>query len=135
MRNVVSASARLCAALPAFCVVLALPGEGHSQQGGALRIATWGGAYLQSQEAAYFRPFTQESGIAVETQTYDGTLPAIKSTIDGSAPVDVIDVSRATLETLCRLRVGRGMFPQDVGIPPQTAPPRDHLFERLHRRE
>jgi putative spermidine/putrescine transport system substrate-binding protein len=115
MRGVVSVSARLCcAALPAFCVVLALPGEGHSQQGGPLRIATWGGAYVQSQEAAYFRPFTQESGIAVETQTYDGTLAAIKSTIDGSAPVDVIDVSRATLDTLCR-------DGQLESIPPTTA--------------
>lgn len=102
MRGVVSVSARLCAALSAIVVAFAFPGVGNSQQGSALRIATWGGAYLQSQEAAYFRPFTEEFGIAVETQIYDGTLSAIKGAIEGSSPVDVIDVSRATLDTLCR---------------------------------
>jgi len=68
-----------------------------------LAIATWGGAYGQSQSVAYFEPFTQKTGIKIDTETYDGTLAAIKAKISGSAPpIDVVDVSAGALDTLCR---------------------------------
>ncbi len=69
---------------------------------GGLSIATWGGAYGQSQDIAYFKPFTQKTGIGIKTETYDGTLGAIKEKIGGSSPVDVVDLSAGVLDTLCR---------------------------------
>jgi putative spermidine/putrescine transport system substrate-binding protein len=90
-----------CALILATCAALALPDEGRAQD--ALRIATWGGAYGQSQENAYFRPFTKETGIAIQTEFYDGSTAAIKKAIEGgTSPLDVVDLSRASLETLCR---------------------------------
>jgi putative spermidine/putrescine transport system substrate-binding protein len=68
-----------------------------------LSVATWGGAYGQSQEIAYFAPFTQKTGIKIKTETYDGTLAAIKDKLDSSAsPFDVVDLSQGALDALCR---------------------------------
>ncbi len=73
-----------------------------SGSGTALNIATWGGAYGQSQEIAYFEPFAKETGTTVATETYDGSLAKIKELIDNSdSEVDVVDVSSGTLGTLC----------------------------------
>jgi len=70
--------------------------------GGTLSIATWGGAYGQSQDIAYFQPFTQKAGVKIVTEAYDGTLAAIKDKIGGSSsPFDVVDLSQAALDALC----------------------------------
>jgi putative spermidine/putrescine transport system substrate-binding protein len=81
-------------------VVLSYPDESRGEE--TLRIATWGGAYGQSQESAYFRPFTAETGIGIQTEFYDGSTAAIKQALSSSTtPIDVVDLSRASLETLC----------------------------------
>jgi putative spermidine/putrescine transport system substrate-binding protein len=70
--------------------------------GATLGIATWGGAYGQSQEAAYFKPFTNKTGIAINMETYDGTLAAIKDRVSASpSPIDVVDLAPAALDALC----------------------------------
>lgn len=67
-----------------------------------LSIVTWGGAYGQSQEIAFFEPFAKETGTKIATETYDGTLAKIKAMIGGDeAEIDVVDVSAGTLGTLC----------------------------------
>jgi putative spermidine/putrescine transport system substrate-binding protein len=71
--------------------------------GGTLSIATWGGAYGQSQDIAYFQPFTQKTGVKIKTETYDGTLGAIKDKIGASpSPIDVVDLSQSALDALCK---------------------------------
>jgi putative spermidine/putrescine transport system substrate-binding protein len=68
-----------------------------------LGIATWGGAYGQSQEVAYFEPYAKETGTRIAMEVYDGSLAKIREIIGGDAPsVDVVDVSAATLGALCR---------------------------------
>jgi putative spermidine/putrescine transport system substrate-binding protein len=66
-----------------------------------LSIATWGGAYGQSQEVAYFEPFAKETGTKVAMEIYDGSLARIKEMIGGNPSVDVVDLSSGTLGTLC----------------------------------
>jgi len=76
------------------------PGVGAAQN--TLSVATWGGAYGQSQEIALFEPFAKETGTVIATETYDGSLAKLKGMIDGSGtPVDVADVSAGTLDKLC----------------------------------
>jgi putative spermidine/putrescine transport system substrate-binding protein len=76
------------------------PGVSAAQS--TLSVATWGGAYGQSQEIALFEPFAKETGTVIATETYDGSLAKLKSMIDGSGtPVDVVDVSAGTLGRLC----------------------------------
>ena len=73
-----------------------------SGSGATLAIATWGGAYGQSQDVAYFEPFTAKTGVKIKTETYDGTVSAIKDKIgDSASPIDVVDLSAGALDTLC----------------------------------
>jgi putative spermidine/putrescine transport system substrate-binding protein len=89
------------------CALAALLAAGVSASAVALAedtlsIATWGGAYSQSQEIAFFEPYAKETGTSVSTEIYDGTLAKLKAMIGGDAPtVDVVDVSAATLGSLC----------------------------------
>jgi putative spermidine/putrescine transport system substrate-binding protein len=79
------------------------PAATAAPSGATLSIATWGGAYGQSQEIAYFEPFTKKTGVKISTETYDGTLAAIKAKIGGSSsPFDVVDLSQYALDMLCR---------------------------------
>jgi putative spermidine/putrescine transport system substrate-binding protein len=95
------------AALGCRCGLAAIVAAGAIASAGAraedtLNIATWGGAYGQSQEIAYFEPFAKETGTRIATEIYDGTLAKLKEMIGGSeSNVDVVDVSAATLGTLC----------------------------------
>jgi putative spermidine/putrescine transport system substrate-binding protein len=88
-------------ALAAILVACSIAYAG-ARPGDTLSIATWGGAYGQSQEIAYFEPFAKETGTKVATETYDGTLAKIKEMIGGeTSDIDVVDVSAGTLGTLC----------------------------------
>lgn len=82
--------------------VLVAPFAVGAEENGTLSIATWGGAYGQSQEIAFFEPFAKETGTKIAMEIYDGSLAGIRQMIDGSGtPVDVVDVSAATLGALC----------------------------------
>ena len=73
-----------------------------SEDGASLVVATFGGAYGQSQQIAYFEPFTQATGTKISMEIYDGTLGAIKDKIGTSpAAFDVVDLSAGALATLC----------------------------------
>jgi putative spermidine/putrescine transport system substrate-binding protein len=95
-------TAALAVSLAASAGAMAEDTAAPAESGGTLSIATWGGAYGQSQEIAYFEPFAKETGTRIETEIYDGTLAKIKEMIGSSeSEVDVVDVSSATLGTLC----------------------------------
>jgi putative spermidine/putrescine transport system substrate-binding protein len=84
-----------------------------------LSVATWGGAYGQSQEIAYFEPFAKETGTRIATEVYDGTLAKIKEMIGGAeSNVDVVDVSAATLGTLCNDGLLEPIEPSSLGAAP-----------------
>lgn len=79
------------------------PPAAAAPSGTSLSVASWGGAYGQSQEIAYFEPFTKKTGVKIATETYDGTLAAIKAKIGAStSPFDVVDLSAYALDMLCR---------------------------------
>ena len=91
----------------AFALVLAVAGSLGASVGAfaadTLNIATWGGAYSQSQEIAFFEPYAKETGTRIATEIYDGTLAKIKEMIEGgSSAIDVADVSSGTLDALCK---------------------------------
>jgi putative spermidine/putrescine transport system substrate-binding protein len=89
---------RMLAVALAACLV-ASPGALAEE---TLNIATWGGAYGQSQEAAFFEPYAKETGTRIATEIYDGSLAKIREMIgDDETAIDLIDVSAATLGALC----------------------------------
>ncbi len=88
----------------AFALVaaaLSFPGSAHAKD--TLNVSTWGGAYGRAQEIALFEPFAKKSGTAIATEIYDGNLSKLRGLIEGNgAPVDLVDVSAGTLDTLCK---------------------------------
>jgi putative spermidine/putrescine transport system substrate-binding protein len=93
--------ARLCAL--AFAVTASLGVSAVARGEDTLNIATWGGAYGQSQEIAFFEPYAKETGTRIATEIYDGSLAKIKEMIGGdAAAIDVADVSAGVLGTLCK---------------------------------
>lgn len=67
-----------------------------------LTIATWGGAYEASQEAALFEPFTAATGIRIETVPYSGGVePLREREASGDAPWDLVDMIQTDAEIAC----------------------------------
>jgi putative spermidine/putrescine transport system substrate-binding protein len=92
--------ARMAALVIALCLS-AMPQLGHAQN--TLNLATWGGAYGQSQEIVFFEPFAKETGTSIATVIYDGNLAKLKQMIESDgAALDVIDVSASALDALCK---------------------------------
>ena len=71
---------------------------------GPLRIATWGGSYEASQRNAYFRPFTEQTGIPVHTAGYTGGVEPVRRRAAGeSGSWDIADMTMADHRRACRL--------------------------------
>ena len=85
----------------AFAVAASLCVSAGARGEDTLNIATWGGAYGQSQEIAFFEPYAKETGTRIATEIYDGSLAKIKEMIDGGA-IDVADVTAGVLNALCK---------------------------------
>lgn len=89
------------AALLVALGISASPQLGHAQN--TLNVASWGGAYGQSQEIAFFEPFAKETGISIATVIYDGKLANLREMIkDNGGTIDVVDVSAGALDRLCK---------------------------------
>jgi putative spermidine/putrescine transport system substrate-binding protein len=94
-----------------------------------LSIATWGGAYGQSQELAYFEPFAKETGTKVATEIYDGSLAKIKALIGtDESSIDVVDVSAATLGTLCNDGLLESIEASSLGAAPDGQSAADDFY-------
>jgi putative spermidine/putrescine transport system substrate-binding protein len=71
-------------------VAVALPASVHAQ---TLTIVSWGGAYQTSQREAYFKPFTEKTGIKIVETEYAGELSKIAAMVKaGSVTWDVVDL-------------------------------------------
>ncbi|MBW4935068.1 ABC transporter substrate-binding protein [Marinobacter sp. F4206] len=79
-----------------------------------LTVATWGGAYEESQRRAYFEPFTKATGVVIETVHYDGGIKDLKNHLAGTeVQWDVIDMIQSDASVACDLGL---LEPVDPGI-------------------
>ena len=75
-------------------VIAILPTTGAAQQ--ALTVASWGGAYTNSQIEAYHKPFTAKTGIQITSADWGGTLGEISTQVkSGAIKWDVVDLEAA----------------------------------------
>lgn len=99
----IATASRGQARLAALIIALCLSASQHAHAQNTLNLATWGGAYGQSQEIAFFEPFAKETDTSIATVIYDGNLAKLKQMIESDdAAIDVIDVSASALDTLCK---------------------------------
>ncbi len=69
-----------------------------------LTIVSWGGAYEESQVKAYFKPFTEATGIEIEIQQYNGGIDQLKEQIRSqNISWDVVDMVLADNQRACNL--------------------------------
>jgi putative spermidine/putrescine transport system substrate-binding protein len=67
-----------------------------------LTVMSWGGAYGKSQVEAYYKPFTEETGIKINSVDADNPATPIKAQVEaGNVTVDVADVEYADGVRLC----------------------------------
>ncbi len=65
-----------------------------------LKIATWGGAYGELQERAFFKPFNSRFGYQVKQVTYDGHYDALKN--QGQTPEwSLVDLNGEAAKRAC----------------------------------
>lgn len=101
-----------CAALTALA-----PGGPAAAEDRAITVVSWGGIYQKSQREAYFKPFMDETGIAIEEQEYDGDFDDVIVQVEsGDVTWDVVDVTLADAIRGCE---GGYLEP----IPPSILPP------------
>ncbi|MDA7947476.1 MAG: polyamine ABC transporter substrate-binding protein [Hyphomicrobiaceae bacterium] len=67
-----------------------------------LTVASWGGAYGESQRRAYFTPFQSESGIEIEAVSHNGKFDALDPENTDRPEWDVIDVSADAIDRACQ---------------------------------
>ncbi len=67
-----------------------------------LTIASWGGAYSESQRRAYFTPFQSETGISIDVVSHNGKFDSLNPDDANKLKWDIIDVDSGALEQACR---------------------------------
>ena len=95
--------ARFGALVAAIGILVCASLAAAQQKKKTLTIASWGGAYAQSQQIAYIRPFKKDTGIDI-TLVYHGGKPALlgKGREYRFGNWDLVDVSADALEAGCR---------------------------------
>jgi putative spermidine/putrescine transport system substrate-binding protein len=81
---------------------LALGLVAASAQAETITVVSWGGAYTKSQIKAYHEPFTAKTGIAVQSEDYNGGLAEVKAQVEaGNVIWDLVDVEVSDLIRGC----------------------------------
>jgi putative spermidine/putrescine transport system substrate-binding protein len=74
----------------------------QAADGGTVTVVSWGGAYAETQQKAFFRPYATASGNEIVEKVYDGGLDRVKAMIQAqNITWDVIDVDAATALSGC----------------------------------
>lgn len=85
------------------------------EQPTSLKVASWGGAYAESQRRAYFIPFQDETGIAIEVVTHTGALQSLTRENQSERPDwDLVDLELAVLERACAQGALEKVSPSDL---------------------
>lgn len=116
----------------AWLTVVFLVSPGALVAGGeqVLTVATWGGAYEASQRAAYFEPFTDQTGIEVRTVTYNGGLQVLRDHLAGAeVEWDVIDMIQSDASAACEEGLLETIDPGIVAPAPDGTPPEEDFME------
>lgn len=113
----------------------ALQAQGESKGPEALTVVTWGGAYEDSQRRAYFEPFTEATGIEIETVHYDGGVKVLREHLaSGDIEWDVIDMIQSDASTACEEGLLESIDPEILAPAPDGTPPQEDFMEgAIHR--
>ena len=73
-----------------------------SAQADSLTVVSWGGAYTQSQIKAYHRPYTEKTGIVINSEDYNGGLAEIQAQVQANNVTwDLVDLEMSDVVKGC----------------------------------
>ncbi len=85
--------------LVSTAAAIALAGAASAAE---LTVMSWGGAYTKSQVEAYQKPFTEKTGIAINSVDADNPATPIKAQVEaGNVTIDLADVELSDAVRLC----------------------------------
>ena len=62
----------------------------------SITVVSWGGSYARASQEAYHKPFTEETGIEIQLEDYNGGLAQIRAQVEsGVVYWDVVDLELA----------------------------------------
>ncbi|MYF71690.1 MAG: ABC transporter substrate-binding protein [Proteobacteria bacterium] len=81
-------------AISTAALALCLPGAPLQAQ--SITVVSWGGSYARASQEAYHKPFTEETGIEIRLEDYNGGLAQIRAQVEsGVVYWDVVDLELA----------------------------------------
>jgi len=109
--------------------------QSEEQAPEALTVATWGGAYQESQRRAYFDPFTEATGIPIKTVHYDGGIDVLKKHLDsGRVEWDIVDMIQSDASAACDKGLLASIDPDILAPAPDGTPPNEDFMKgAIHR--
>ncbi len=96
---------------------------------GDLRVATWGGAYLQVQRAVLFEPFARRFTLDVVSEAHQGSLAPLREAPRGEPPWDVVAVDELGAADGCREGLLEAIDAQALAPAPAGTSAADDLLE------
>lgn len=94
-----------------------------------LTIATWGGAYGQSQRKAYFDPFTKQSGHQVKVVTHGRDSADVTAKLSETpAPWDVVDLALTAVSDACKDDLLEPLDTEGLAAAPDGSPAQDDFL-------
>lgn len=70
--------------------------------GDAITVVSFGGAYTKSQMEAHYKPFTEKTGIKINSMDYNGGIGQIRAQVEaGNVSWDVVDVETQDIMAAC----------------------------------
>lgn len=83
-----------------LCIAMLGSGPLHADTG--LSVVTYGGAFENAVQEAYFKPFSQKTGIDFNLESYDGGLAKLAAMVQaGNTTWDVIDLESTDAIAAC----------------------------------
>lgn len=68
----------------------------------SLTLVSWGGSYGRAIDAAFLAPFTEQTGIEINVETFNGGLAEVRAQVEtGSIHWDIVDLETKDMATGC----------------------------------
>ncbi|WP_409525649.1 polyamine ABC transporter substrate-binding protein [Nitrincola sp. MINF-07-Sa-05] len=83
-------------------LALGLFGSGLANASETLTIVSWGGAFAHSQQEAYYKPFSEKTGVEIRMVDFSGGLAEIKTQVEtGNVVWDLVSLDRPDIVRGC----------------------------------
>jgi putative spermidine/putrescine transport system substrate-binding protein len=108
----------------------ALVATGFAASAQEINVVSWGGAYTVSQVEAYHKPFTEKTGIKVNSIDADNPATPLKAQVEaGNVSIDLADVELSDAIRLCDEGLLEPIDPASLPAAPDGTPAVEDFVE------